>query len=442
MRASRGGNASARRLLPSAVMRPSPSSALSSLRRLLASFQAGCGGGSRNDSAAGFSDAPLRQIEHERGQIGAEDFRLGVGRERRRLRLVPEPVADARLGAAGAAAALIHRRARGAHGLEPGQADIRLVARHAGKTGIDDNAHAFDGERGLRDRGRQHHLARALRRGRNGAILHGGIERAEQRHDLDTGVLDALAEEILGAADFSGAGQERQHRTAIGAQRRGDRIRHLPLDRRVRLAAEIARLDRKGAALAFDDGRLTEQLCDAGAVERCRHHENAQILAQAGLRVTRQRKAHVGVERTLVKFVEQDGGNAGELGIVHDLAGEDAFGHDLDARRARYFRAETDAVADGLTCPLAERFGHAIGAGARRDAPRLQHDDLLALGPGRIEQRQRHARGLAGAGRGHQHGRIVCLERARQIVEHGIDREGRVEAAGQRSRSVITREGG
>ena len=199
---------------------------------------------------SGIADAPLREVEHQRGQIGGKDFGLGVGGERRGLRLVPQPVADAGLGAAGAAAALIDRGARGAHGLEPRQADVGLVARHPRHAGIDHDADALDGQRGLRDRGRQHHLALALGRRCDGAVLHGGVERAEQRHDFDRRVVDPLAEKILGAADFRGPRQERQHRARIGAQRHRDRIRHLPLQRRIGLAAEIAGFHRKGAAFA------------------------------------------------------------------------------------------------------------------------------------------------------------------------------------------------
>ena len=53
MRASRGGSASARRLLPSSVMRPSPSSAPSSRSNSRASFSAGSGGLSRKARPAG-----------------------------------------------------------------------------------------------------------------------------------------------------------------------------------------------------------------------------------------------------------------------------------------------------------------------------------------------------------------------------------------------------
>ena len=110
----------------------------------------------------GIGRAPLRQIEQQARQIGGEDFRPRIGFERRGLRLVPQPVADAGLGAAGAAAALIGCGARHPHGLEPGDADVGLVARHARKPAVDDDAHALDGERGFGDRGREHHLAPAL----------------------------------------------------------------------------------------------------------------------------------------------------------------------------------------------------------------------------------------------------------------------------------------
>ncbi len=74
--------------------------------------------------------------------------------------------------------------------------------------------------------------------------------------------------------------------------------------------------------------------------------------------------------------------------------------------------------------------GHPLGAGAGGDPARFQHDDFLVSEPRLIEQRQRHSRGLAGAGRCHQHGGVVVGERPREIVEHRVDRKGAVEAAG------------
>ena len=79
--------------LPS-VIRPSASSAPSSRSRLFASFSAGAGGGSRNASVRGIADAPLREVEHQRRQIGGEDFGLGVGA--RATRSAARPTAGSR----------------------------------------------------------------------------------------------------------------------------------------------------------------------------------------------------------------------------------------------------------------------------------------------------------------------------------------------------------
>ncbi len=243
--------------------------------------------------------------------------------------------------------------------------------------------------------------------------------------------MDAFAEKILGAADFGSTRQEGQHRAGIGAQRGCDRIRHLPLQRCIGLAAEVAGLDRKGAALAGDDRRVAEQLGDARAIERRRHHQNTQILAQAGLGVARQRQAQISIERALVKFVEQHGGDAIEFGIVENLPREDSLGHDLDPGRARNLRTEANAIAHRLAGALTERLRHAFGTGPRRNPARLQHDDLLALQPGRVEQRQRHPRGLAGTRRRHQHRGVVAGQRVRELIEHDVDRKRRIESARQ-----------
>ena len=265
----------------------------------------------------------------------------------------------------------------------------------------------------------------------NGAILHAGLECAKQRHDLDRGIVDPLAEKVLRATNFRGARQKRQHRARIGAQRGCDRIRHLPFQRRVCFSAEIAGLDGKGTAFAGNNRGVAEQLCDARAVERRRHHENPQILAQAGLRIARQRQSHIRIERAFVKLVEQNRGDAGQFRIVENLPREDALGDDFDPRRARHFGTKANAVADGLADALAQSLRHALGAGAGRDPPRLQHDDFFALRPRRIKQRQRHPCGLAGAGRRHQHGGVAARKRALQFVKYRVDRKGRVESAGQ-----------
>ena len=214
--------------------------------------------------------APSGEVEREGRQIRGEDFRPRERFERRILRLVPQPVANPRLGASGAAAALIGRRPRHSHGLEPCHADVGFVARHARQPGIDHDAHALDGDRGFGDRCCQHDLAAARRGREDGAILLLAGQCAVERDHIGRRIA-AVFEERLGAADFGGAGQEHKGRARIGAHRARDGVGDLRLDG-ARLAPGIAGLDRKGAALAFDHRRAAQKSRHAGAVDGRRHH--------------------------------------------------------------------------------------------------------------------------------------------------------------------------
>ena len=66
------------------------------------------------------------------------------------------------------------------------------------------------------------------------------------------------------------------------------------------------------------------------------------------LRIERERKAEIGVERALVELVEQHRRHPLERGIVEDHAGEHALGDDLDARALRDKALQSDAQADRL----------------------------------------------------------------------------------------------
>ena len=164
--------ASARMRRPSSVMRAVWHRARRGRRaRARASASAAAGGGSSQASVCGSGTPHSAQVE----QQGRQDRRRGSsgcgegGQARAVSGFVPQPVADAGLGAPGAAAALVGGGARDADGLEARHADAGLEARHAREAAVDDDAHALDGERGLGDGGGQHHLARGRRRRRDGA---------------------------------------------------------------------------------------------------------------------------------------------------------------------------------------------------------------------------------------------------------------------------------
>ena len=93
------------------------------------------------------------------------------------------------------------------------------------------------------------------------------------------------------------------------------------------------------------------------------------------LGVARQSEPQVGIERTLVKFVEQHRADVREHGIVDDHARENALRDDLDAGLARDFRAEAHPQTHGFADRFVKIVRHARGGGARGEPARLEHQD-------------------------------------------------------------------
>ena len=183
--------------------------------------------------------------------------------------------------------------------------------------------------------------------------------------------------------------------------------------------------------MAFNQRRVAKQRAHPRAVERRRHDKKSQVLAQTLLRVEREGEAKVGVERALVELVEQNGRHAFERGIVEDHSREHALGHDLDARAFRCEAREPHAQADRLANLFPKRRGHAGGGGAGGETARLKQDEALALRPRLVEQRERRARGLAGARRRDQHGARMLGERRAKLGQRVVDRQ-----RGQRARHL------
>src|SRR5262249_44431641 len=97
-------------------------------------------------------------------------------------------------------------------------------------------------------------------------------------------------------------------------------------NRPAEIAAEIAGFDRKDAAKALDDRRIAEQRCHTRAIERRRHDQELEVGSQTLLHVPCKSKAEVGIQRSLMKFVEQNCGDTVERWIVQHKSGEHPFG--------------------------------------------------------------------------------------------------------------------
>jgi hypothetical protein len=81
-----------------------------------------------------------------------------------------------------------------------------------------------------------------------------------------------------------------------------------------------------------------------------------------------------------MEFVEHDGADAVERGVVEELAGEDPFGHHA---KARYRVSSCDRSARGrpTSRPSCQLFSSAMRAAKARsgDAPRLEHHDEIRM---------------------------------------------------------------
>ena len=231
-----------------------------------------------------------------------------------------------------------------------------------------------------------------------GGELHGTKERA----DLTAGGQTAL-QGGLDPADLALAGQKDQDAT-LGAV--VHRLRDEPSHRRliaqggVGAAGQPAGLDRIGAAFGGDERRIAHQRGDGCGIERGRHHQKLQILAQGGADFQGEGQTEIGVQAALVKLVEDHAAHTGQGGVGLDHSRQDAFGHHLDPGRGRDLGLAAYAVTDGLAHRLAQGLGHPLGGGAGGQTARLQHDNPA----GDLRQKcEGHTRGLARAGWGLQH---------------------------------------
>ena len=125
--------------------------------------------------------------------------------------------------------------------------------------------------------------------------------------------------------------------------------------------------------VSLDDGRIVEEPRERTGLERRRHDQHAQVLAERLLAFETKREAEIGVEAPLVKFIENHAADVLERRVGLQHAGQDSLGDDFDPGGAAHSRLEPGADADGLTHPLADEMRHSLGHCTRRNAARLEH---------------------------------------------------------------------
>ncbi len=261
--------------------------------------------------------APQRQFQRQPGQVRRFDLGRRESHQRAVFAFGPKPIANTGCHPTSPTGAL---RCFG-----PGH-PFRHQTRHAGSrvepgpprlTGIHNDADILNGQRGFGDRGRQHHFA-ALRLWLDGRALVGKGHRPEQRANR-TGIGQEFGQGPCGAADFAFARQKHQQATACVAgfslgpdHQINQRIAapRLRAQRRVQPAC----VDWKAAPLGRHYRGL-HQISHRAAIQRCRHRQQDQIVAQGIRHLKAQRQPQIRIQRAFVEFVKDHRANTWKLGI-------------------------------------------------------------------------------------------------------------------------------
>ena len=223
------------------------------------------------------------------------------------------------------------------------------------------------------------------------------------------------------AFDFPHAGQEGEDIPLLLAPGLRDGCRHGVFDPFLRGRAKPGGAQRVGPPLAFDHRRsFADQRSEPRTVDRRRHDQHTQILAQHGAAFERERKAEIAVEMPLVRLVEQYGRNTGELWIVEDHVDEDRLRHDQHAGRGAALAVEARQVADRLASLLAQQFGHAFGRCTRGNAAGRGQDDG-AIAPVLTQQGGCHGSRLARPRRSDEHGAGAAAQCRQQVRQDSMD---------------------
>ena len=253
-------------------------------------------------------------------------------------------------------------------------------------------------------------------------VLLAPVESAVERRDVDGGVGDPLAQHCLDAADLALARQEDEDRAG---SRRGARAvtasGDLVLDAPVRIAAEIAGLDREGATLdsttgASPSSRATR--APSRVADMTRRRRSSRSPPWASSASARPRSASRQRSWNSSKSTAATPSSAGSSRIMRVNTPSVTTSMRV---RGRDLRAEAHPEADGLADRLAERLRHALRRGAGGEAARFQHDDLAARHPRLVEQYERDARRLARARRRDEHRARSLAQPGGQVAQDGID---------------------
>ncbi len=350
--------------------------------------------------AADFFDAARFQRENDFRQIEPFHLRQFLRRAIEMLALRPKPQAMARRGSSGAAGALIGGSAADFFDEQGVDAAARIEPRDARQAAVDHDLDSIDRERSFGHVRRDDGPA-FLIMGERGVLLR-RRQFAVERQDDKSIAHPRSADGGDGPADLVFSGHEDEH-VAFGPRRDAFEFIRGQIPDRIAVAADRFRQvfdrDRKGAAARSQDGARLQIFLQKARIQRRGHDGEFEIGARRRLELEGAGERDVAVEMALVKFIEENRGDAAQLRILNELAQEDSFGDEANAGAIGGDVFEADLVADFVAEPAVALGGDARGEETGGEAARLQDHDLAVAKQSVIEEDLRDLGGFSGAGR-------------------------------------------
>jgi hypothetical protein len=365
------------------------------------------------------AQAQVGHLQDDRGEVGAQDLRVGELRAGEEVLLGVEPDAHALRHPAAAALALVGRGL--GHRLDRQPLHLRpvAVARDAGSAGVDDVLDARHRQRGLRDIGGEHDPPASV--GLEHPVLLGRGQPGVQRQDLGVPQL-LLLQSVRGVADLPLAGQEDQHVAGRFEGEFVDRVEDRLRLVVVLLKRPVAHLDRVRTAGHLDDRRVREVPGEPLRVDRGRGDDHLEV-GPPGEQALDVAEDEVDVQAALVGLIDDQRVVAAEHTVARELVQQDAVGHDLDQRRVAGVVGEPHLVADGLAEWGVQLLGDALGDRTGGQPARLRVPDQALHAQPQLEADLRQLRGLAGPGLPGDDHDLVLLDGVADLVLAPADRQ-------------------
>ena len=339
------------------------------------------------------------------------------------LGLGPQAHTFAGGGASGAAGALIGAGLGDFFNEQGVDAAMRIVTGNARESAVDDEAHAVDGDGGLGDIRGDDDLGLVVA-GDGGVLIARGKFAVERQQDVAAG-LGGVADGFDGLADLESAGHEDQHvaGVALPGVTREDLGGEFPRRRRIGAlpTRKVFNMDGIGASLGGEDGARPQVVFQRARIERRGHHNDEQVGAKLLLNVERAGERDVAVEVALMEFIKDERLHTAQPGVLNELAQQDAFGLELDARGVAGDILKAHLVADFAAKGHAKFVRDARREQPRGEPARLEDDDLSIAKEAVLEEHLRDLRGLAGAGGGLKDEALRRLEGGDDVLLDFVD---------------------